>query len=126
MGKAHSSDLRGRVYGAIAEGGSRRAAARRFGVSAATAVRLAQRKAQTGTLAPARQGRPAGSGKLSAYRDIVTRWVDGEGDLTLSELATRLAAEHGIVAHPSSLCRLLKGAGFTVKKNAAGQRNRSR
>jgi transposase len=126
MGKAHSFDLRGRVYAAIAEGGSRRAAARRFGVSAATAVRLAQRKAQTGTLAPARQGRPAGSGKLSAYRDIVIAWVDAEGDLTLSELAERLAAEHGIAAHVSSLSRLLTKAGFTVKKNAAGQRNRSR
>jgi len=126
MGRAHSSDLRGRVYGAIAEGGSRRAAARRFGVSAATAVRLAQRKAQTGSLAPARQGRPAGSGKLSAFRDIVIAWVDADGDVTLSELAERLAAEHSIAAHPSSLSRLLRVAGFTVKKNAAGQRNRSR
>ena len=126
MGRAHSSDLRGRVYSAIAEGGSRRAAARRFGVSAATAVRLAQRKAQTGSLTPARQGRPAGSGKLSAYRDIVIGWVDAEGDVTLAELAERLVAEHGLAVHPASLCRLLKGAGFTVKKNTAGQRDRSR
>ena len=126
MGRAHSSDLRCRVYGVIAEGGSRRGAARRFGVSASTGVRLAQRMAQTGSLAPARQGRPVGSGKLSAYRDIVIAWVEAEGDATLSELAQRLAAEHGIVAHPSSLCRLLKEAGFTVKKDAAGQRNRSR
>lgn len=126
MGKAHSFDLRDRVYGAIAKGSSRRAAARRFGVSAATAVRLAQRKARTGSLAPARQGRPAGSGKLSAYRDIVIAWVDADGELTLSELAERLAAEHGIAIHASSLSRLLRGAGFTVKKNAAGQRNRSR
>jgi len=126
MGRAHSSDLRDRVYAAIVEGGSRRAAARRFGVSAATAVRLAQRKAQTGSLAPARQGRPAGSGKLSAYRDIVIAWVDADGDLTLPELAERLSSEHGIAAHPSSLSRLLRGAGFTVKKNAAGERNRSR
>jgi transposase len=95
-------------------------------VSAATAVRLAQRQAQTGSLAPARQGRPAGSGKLSAFRDIVIAWVDADGDVTLSELAERLAAEHGIAAHPSSLSRLLRAAGFTVKKNAAGQRNRSR
>ncbi|MBX9644215.1 MAG: hypothetical protein K2W91_08985 [Novosphingobium sp.] len=95
-------------------------------MSAATVVRLAQRKAQTGTLAPGRQGRPAGSGKLAAYREIVMAWVDAEGDVTLSELAERLAGEHGMVAHPSSLCRLLKGAGFTVKKNSAGERNRSR
>jgi transposase len=95
-------------------------------VSAATAVRLAQRQAQTGSLAPARQGRPAGRGKLSAFRDIVIAWVDADGDVTLSELAERLAAEHGIAAHPSSLSRLLRAAGFTVKKNSAGQRNRSR
>ena len=126
MGKAHSSDLRGRVYRVIAEGGSRRAAARRFGVSAATAVRLAQRKARTGSLAPARQGRPTGSGKLSAFREMLIAWVDTDGDVTLSELAERLASEHGVAAHPSSLSRLLKAAGFTVKKNAAGQRNRSR
>lgn len=126
MGRAHSSDLRDRVYGAIAEGGSRRAAARRFGVSAATAVRLAQRHAQTGTLAPGRQGRPAGSGKLGAYREVVIGWVEADGELTLHEMAERLAAEHGLVVHHTSLSRLLRAAGFTVKKNSAGQRNRSR
>lgn len=126
MGRAHSSDLRGRIYAVIAEGGSRRAAARRFGVSAATAVRLAQRKTQTGALVPARQGRPAGSGKLSAYRDIVIAWVEADGDLTLPELAERLVVEHGLAVHPTSLSRLLKSAGFTFKKNAAGERNRSR
>ena len=126
MGRAHSSDLRGRVYGAIAEGGSRRAAARRFGVSAATAVRLAQRQAQTGSLAPARQGRPAGSGKLGAYREIVIGWVEADGELTLCELTERLAVEHGVRVHHTSLSRLLRAAGFTVKKNAAGERDRSR
>lgn len=51
MGKAHSGDLRARVYGEIAGGGSRRAAARRPGTSASTGVRLAQRMAVTGPLA---------------------------------------------------------------------------
>jgi transposase len=86
----------------IAEGGTRRAAARRFGVSAATAVRLAQRQAQTGSLAPGRQGRPAGSGKLAAFREIVIGWVEADGDLTLPELAERLAAEHGVEVHSRS------------------------
>lgn len=126
MGRAHSSDLRGRVYGAIVEGGSRRAAARRFGVSASTAVRLAQRQAQTGSLVPARQGRPAGSGKLAAYREVVIGWVEADGDVTLCELTERLAAEHGVTVHHTSLSRLLRAAGFTVKKNSAGERNRSR
>jgi transposase len=126
MGRAHSTDLRDRVYAVIAEGGSRRGAARRFGVSAATAVRLAQRQAQTGSLAPARQGRPCGSGKLGAYRDVVVGWVEADGELTLYELTERLAKEHGVTVHHTSLSRLLKAAGFTVKKNSAGQRNRSR
>jgi transposase len=126
MGKAHSMDLRRRVYGDIEQGVSLRAAARRFGVSASTGVRLAQRMAATGSLAASRQGRPAGGGKLAAYRDIVVGWVEAQGDITLSELAERLLLEHKLKAHLSSLSRLLRATGFTVKKNVAGERNRSR
>jgi transposase len=126
MGKSSSSDLRVRIVGEIERGGSCRGAARRFGVSAATAVRLAQRKARTGSVMPARQGRPLGSGPLSAHVDVLIGWVEAEGDITMSELASKLLAECGVKAHPASLSRLLLGAGFTVKKNAAGERNRSR
>lgn len=126
MGRSSSSDLRVRIVGEIERGGSCRGAARRFGVSAATAVRLAQRKARTGSVMPARQGRPLGSGPLSAHIDVLIGWVEAEGDITMPELATKLLAEHGVQAHPASLSRLLLGAGFTVKKNTAGERNRSR
>jgi transposase len=74
-------------------------------VSAATAVRLAQRQAETGSLAPGRQGRPAGSGKLGAYREIVIGWVEADGELTLCELAERLAREHGVAVHHTSVSR---------------------
>jgi len=126
MGKAHSSDLRVRIVGEIERGQSCRAAARRYGVSAATAVRLAQRKAQTGSVAPARQGRPAGHGLLASHVKALAGWVDADGDITMPELAARLLAERGVKAHPASLSRLLIRYGFTVKKNAAGARNRSR
>ena len=116
MGKSSSVDLRVRIVGEIERGQSRRAAARRFGVSAATAVRLAQRKARTGSLAPARQGRPAGSGLLGAHIDALVGWVDADGDITMPELAARLLAERGVKAHPASLSRLLIWQGFTVKK----------
>ena len=89
MGKVHFGDLRVRVYGEISDGGSRRAAARRFGVSASTGVRLAQRMAETGSLDPARQGRPPGGGKLAAHRDVLIRWVEAQGDITMPELAAR-------------------------------------
>ena len=126
MGKALSSDLRERVYGDVALGKSRRAAARRFGVSASTGVRLARRMAETGSLAPGRQGRPRGGGKLGAYRARLIGWVEAEPDISMPELASRLEAECGVVAHPASFSRLLLGAGFTVKKNAAGGRGRTR
>ncbi len=126
MGRAHSGDLRERVYGEVADGGSRRAAARRFGVSASTGVRLARRMAETGSLSPARQGRPPGGGKLAAYHDLLIRWVEAEGDVTMPELAARLATERQIVVHPASLSRYLRKAGYTVKKNAAGERGRTR
>ena len=76
MGKSSSVDLRVRIIGEIERGQSCRAAARRFGVSAATAVRLAQRKAHTGSLAPARQGRPAGNGLLAAHVEVLVGWVE--------------------------------------------------
>ena len=62
MAKSSSSDLRVRIVEEIERGHSCRAAARRFGVSAATAVRLAQRKARTGSITPERQGRPPWQG----------------------------------------------------------------
>jgi transposase len=82
--------------------------------------------AETGSLEPARQGRPPGGGKLAAHRDVLIRWVDARGDITMPELAARLAAERGVVAHPASLSRFLRAIGYTVKKNAAGERSRTR
>jgi len=86
---------------------------------------LAQRKAQTGSLAPARQGRPAGSGRLAAYVATLIGWVEPAGDITMPKLAARLLAENAVSAHPASRLRLLRVHGFTVKKTA-GERNRSR
>jgi transposase len=126
MGKSSSSDLRVPIVGDIERGQSWRSAARRFGVSHAKAVRLAHRKARTGSVATARQGRPLGSGPRSAHVDVLIGWVEAKGDITMPELAERLLAEHGVKAHPASLSRLLLSAGFTVKKNAAGERNRLR
>jgi transposase len=117
MGRGYSSDLRVRVYSEIKEGQSRRAAALRFGVSASTSIRLAQRMATTGSLEPARQGRPPGGGKLSPYAKRLIGWVEAQGDITMPELAAKLKAECGVTAHPASLSRFLIAQGFTVKKS---------
>lgn len=126
MARTLSQDLRSRIYGDISEGQSCRASARRFGVSASTGVRLAARMAQTGSLEPSRRGRPPGNGKLAAYRAMLIGWIEAEPDISMPELAAKLEAETQVVAHPASLSRFLLAAGYTFKKNAAGQRERTR
>ena len=116
MGKSSSSDLRVRIIGEIERGQSCRAAARRFGVAPAMAVRLARRKAETGSVAPSRQGRPAGSGRLAAHVATLDGWVEAEGDITMPELAARLLAERAVTVHPASLSRFLRVHGFSFKK----------
>lgn len=126
MGKSYSSDLRDRVVAFVEAGGSRRAAARHFGVSNSFAVKLLQRAKRFGSSAPAVQGRPPGKGKLAPHRAFLIGIVDEQGDITMPELAARLAAERGVQALPSSLSRFLLAAGFTYKKSADGIGMRTR
>ncbi len=122
MGKPYSSDLRGRVQRHIEAGHTRRDAAIRFGVSASFAVKLDQRVRATGSTAPARQGRPAGSGALARFQDYLVGLVEARPDIALREMAEALETTHRHRTHPSSISRLLNAAGFSYKKIAAGQR----
>lgn len=126
MGRWYSSDLRDRINAHVACGGTRRGAARKFGVSPSCAVKLVKRVAQTGSTSPARQGRPPGGGKLADYMTSLVAWVEAKPDITMPELSAKLAAHNGIKAHPASLSRALCKAGFSFKKNAAGIGVRSR
>ncbi len=126
MGKPYSQDLRGRVAARVLSGHSRRGAARQFGVSASFSVKLVQRIAATGSTAPAKQGRPCGTGKLAPHRETLIGWVEAEPDITMAELAAKLEAASGVHVHPSALSRLLIGAGYRFKKNAAGSGMRAR
>jgi transposase len=126
MGKPHPIELRKRVQAEIEAGGSRRASAERFKVSASFAVKLAARVARTGSAEPARQGRPPGGGKLAPYLKTLIGWVEAEPDITMPELAARLLAETGVEVHPASLSRVLIQSDFSFKKNASGFRDRTR
>ncbi len=126
MGKPYSIDLRERVQADIASGQSRHAAARRYDVSASFAVKLADRVSRTGSVQPARQGRPPGGGKLVPYLTALIGWVEAEPDITMPELAAKLQAERAVTAHPASLSRVLLKAGLSFKKNAAGLGSRTR
>jgi len=123
MGRAYSLDLRERILSYIARGGSRHAAARHFGVSVSTAVRIPAQMSERGTLAPLRIGRPPGRGKLAPYLDFLIEIVEAVPDIALTELAAALEAEHGVRAHPSSISRALASAGMTYKKSRSARRS---
>lgn len=116
MGKSYSLDLRDRIVAFVESGRSRRAASRQFDVSDSLAIKLMQRVAQSGSSAPARQGRPPCSGKLMAYEAFLIAAVRAKPDITMPELSERLAAEHGVVTQPASLSRFLCRRGFTKKQ----------
>lgn len=120
MGKPISSDLRERIVRGVEAGQSRRAMAARFEVAPSTAVRIQDRYRATGSVAPTRQGRPAGSGKLGPYRRAIIDKVMAEPDLTMPDLAAWLEAQHGVTVDPSNLSKFLCKEGFTYKKSAAG------
>ncbi len=120
MGKSVSADLRIRMVRGIASGKSRRAVAAQFEVAPSTAVRVQALYEATGSVAPAKQGRPQGSGKLGAYREAIVERVKAQPDITMPDLASWLETEHGVTADPSNLSKLLCKEGFTYKKNAAG------
>jgi len=120
MGRSYSLDLRRRVVARVAAGQSRRGAAEDLAVSPSFSVKLVARHRRTGLLAPQRQGRPPGTGKLASYGDFLIGRVKERPDITMPELAAELQAQHGVEADPASLSRFLCKAGFSYKKNAAG------
>ena len=120
MGKSVSNDLRQRMVRGIAAGKSRRAVAAQFEVVPPTAVRVQARYAATGSVEPAKQGRPKGSGKLWPYREAIVDKVQAQPDITMPDLATWLEAQHGVTVDPSNLSKFLCKEGFSYKKNAAG------
>lgn len=126
MPKALSADLRKRIVDSISGGRSRRAAAIRFRVAPSTAVRLASRFEETGSIAPKRLGRLPGSGKLGPHADFIIGHVEARPDITMPELAELLEAERGVRVDPSNLSKFLCKAGFSYKKNAAGIGKRTR
>lgn len=114
MARPLSRDLRERIVRAVEAGSSRREAAQQFAVSESCAIKLLQRWARTGSVAPSTIG-----GKkpfaLAAHVDHVRTLVAAEPDITLEELRVQLAGS-GIAVGRSSIDRFLKALGLTRKK----------
>lgn len=125
MAKTLSEDLRSRLVGAVEAGMSRRAAAARFGVGVATAIRWVRAFRETGATAAKPKGGDRRSHRIEAFRDVILGAIDAQVDITLDELAERLAREHGARFAPSTVWRFLDRHAMTVKKNGARHRTGS-
>ena len=118
MGKSLSLDIRERVVALFDDGLSCREVARRLRISAASAVRIVQRRKRTGGLNAAPQGRPRRS-KLDAVSDWLKECVETTPDITMPEMAEALKTQHDMVATPAMLSRhLIHRLGFSYKKIA--------
>jgi transposase len=113
-----SVDLRKRVVSAISEEGmSRRAAAQRFGVSFASAIRWMAALRDRGNYAPLPMGGDQRSRRIEAHADYLLRLSRREPDLTLAEICVRLERARGEKVSPSMIWRFFDRHDITLKKS---------
>jgi transposase len=115
MTRSLSGDLRGRVIGAISHGPSTRKAARRFRIGISTAGSWYRRYRATGETVARKQGQPSRSG-IDPHQAFILALIDKVPDITLAEIAERLAMEHGVRVVPSTVWMFLDKRGITFKK----------
>ncbi|MGH6898489.1 MAG: IS630 family transposase [Geminicoccaceae bacterium] len=118
MAKAISTDLRERLTSAVESGMTRRAAAKRFGVAASTAIKWVDRCRRTGAVAARPRGGDRRSHRLEAHAAEILALIEEAPDITLGEIVAHLDRVHGLKAAQSSVWRLLDRHGMTVKKTA--------
>lgn len=117
MSQSLSLDIRKRVVSLLEDGFSCHEIGRRLCISAASAVRIAQRHRRGEPLAAAKRGRKLETGRLEVVSDVLRAQVDTKPDITMPELAMALERSHGIRAAPAELSRFLRHRlGYTYKK----------
>ena len=121
-----SVDLRRRVVSAVGEEGmSCRAAARRFGISFASAIRWVAALRERGSCAPLPMGGDTRSKRVEAHADYLVRLHRREPDLTLAEICARLERARGEKASPSMIWRFFDRHDITLKKSRRMRANRT-
>jgi transposase len=115
----YSKDLRGRVVAEVAAGASRRSAARRFKVSASSAVRWVDCHAETGSLSPQRKRKPRSP--LEEHGSWLLELIAQEPDLTLAEIVQRLLTYRGVQTTDSSVDRFFKRHKISFKKKESAR-----
>ena len=115
MARSYGLDLRRRVIEAIEGGMATRAAARRFSIGESTAGAWYRRYRATGSVEPARQGKPSGS-VLDAHEAFIFDLIEEAADITLAEMAERLEKEWSMSVDPSTIWYFLRRRRITYKK----------
>lgn len=115
MAKPLSLDLRTRVAAALTDGMTVRAVAVRFGISAATAVRIGQLQRSGKGLLPAKMGGYVKPTLRGAAADAVHQRLSIKSDWTVRALSADLKASGINVSH-DTVWRFLRGEGKTFKK----------
>ncbi len=123
MPKAYSGDLRERVIEAVEGGASRREAAERFDVSAASAVKWLQRWGETRSAAPKPRG--GSISPLEEFASEILALIAEQPDMTLVETVAALRKRR-IRTSRSSLWRFLYRYNITLKKKPASGRAAAR
>ena len=116
MARTLSNDLRKRVVEAVNRGMSRRAAAAKYDVGAATAIRWVARYRRTGSWQPDKRGSRDPRSPLDGLRSEILALVEGQADITLSEIVDHLRVAHGVETSKSSVDRFFARHGVTFKR----------
>ena len=115
---AYSLDLRTRVIRALDTGLKADAVAARYDVSLAWVYRLAQRRRETGSIAPRKQTKFRGRALSDDEEVRLVALITVRPDATLAELQQALPTRAAL----STLWRTIDRLGLTVKKNRARRR----
>ena len=116
MGHCLSDDLRRRVVCEVEKGSSRRGAAARFGVSAASAIRWMQAVGESGSFEAKRQGGDRRSKRIEAHHGFIMKTITERKDVTLAELQEILAKQRGARFGIGTLWRFFERHEITLKK----------
>ena len=123
--KAYSLDLRNRVLSLCDAGKGTHEVSKMLGVSESWIRRVKQRRREEGRV----RVRPSG-GRRHGHFDALQlsqleAWIRQHPDATLEALRARVADHMELHCSLMAVCRALKKLGWSLKKNAAGQRTRS-
>ncbi len=115
MAKGYSTDLRTRVVALVEAGESRRGAARLLDLAASTTIRWMDRWQITGSVA-AKPGTGHCRSPLEQHQQWLLDLVAAEPDLTLDEIAARLASAKRLKVGRTSIWRFYERHRITFKK----------